>query len=156
MIMEREINLVCIGCSSLYHSPCFLSRYKLSISILLVTKNVFKTNDGPLDILGPSQYSNTFTHLLVLCCNIVNNTSIAHRICSYVLNARRKQRQRLSHIVHTRLCYCSEGTATFRLQTLCYRTDRILTVCRNSSLVPPMALFSKLFIDADSITASSY
>lgn len=87
MIMEREINLVCIGCTSLYHSPFFLSRYKLSISILIVTKKVFKTNDDPLDMLESISYSNTFAHLLVPCCNIVHITSTAHRICSYVLNA---------------------------------------------------------------------
>lgn len=127
--MERKINLVCIGCSSLYHSPCFLSRYKLSISILLVTKNVFKTNDGPLDMLESSSYSNTFTHLLVLCCNIVNNTSIAHRICSYVLNATDEEARRaaatatIAHCSH-QIVLLQRGYRHVQLQTLCCRRDR--------------------------------
>jgi len=100
MIMEREINFVCIGCSSLYHSPCSLSRYELSIPILLVTKNVLKKNDDPFDMLESISYSNTFTHLFLPCYNIVNNTSTVHCICSYVMNAVDEAR---SHSVTTTL-----------------------------------------------------
>jgi len=103
MIMGREINFVCIGCSSLNHSPCSLSRYELSIAILLVTKNVFKTNDDPFDMLESISYSNTFTRLLLPCYNIVNNTSTVHCICSYVINAVDEAR---SHSETTTVAIC--------------------------------------------------
>jgi len=103
MIMEREINFVCIGCSSLYHNPCSLSRYELSISILLVTKNVFKTNDDPFDMLESISYSNTFTRLFLSCYNIVNNTSTVHCICSYMMKAVDEAR---SHSETTTVALC--------------------------------------------------
>jgi len=84
--MEREINFVCIGCSWLYHNPCSLSRYELSIFILLVKKSVFKTNDDPFDMLESISYSNTFTHLFLPCYNVVNNTSTVYCVCSYVMD----------------------------------------------------------------------
>lgn len=91
--MEREINLVCIGCSSLCHGLCLLSRYELLICILRLITKVFKTNDDLFGMLESISYSNTFTHLLLPCYNIVNNTSAVHCTCSYMMNAMDKTRR---------------------------------------------------------------
>lgn len=129
MIMEREINLVCIGCSLLYHSSCPLSRYELPISILRVTTNIFKTNDDPSDMLESISYCNTFPRLLLPCCIIVNNTSTVHYTCRYRMNAviesRRNSQTVNLTVVNTRLCKCSYGIAMFSLLIFCNSTHFI-------------------------------